>query len=314
MSLISPIASVSAQNSGNVILVSETGKQPTGNSQLTDRITLVDGSILVGKISEMSATRVVMKVSGTDFVVEPARITKVERNISVDSLLTKQRPVQITTKDGSKIRGNLKRSDASTTFLQNDAGEIPVRNETIVAMDYLDADQVRQQDAVAARPPKWEITLKGGSMLAQIGTFNGLLSPGYFGLVQVEYPHISLPLGIRVAPGLGAGYGRNSGKSLSSTSIDFFPGHLTVTASYQIGTLPLDVYAGGLVGVSLTRVITAATAEKLSLDFSYGADIGVKYFLNPMINFRLGGIWLSISESTATLNHIGAYAAAGLMF
>lgn len=309
------VSSLTAQNTSAspVILVSDTQKQTANTGQLTDRVTLIDGTVLVGKISEMSATRVVMKVSGTDYVVDPGRIAKVERNILIDPLADKQRPVLISTKDGSKYRGYIRKADATTTLLQTDAGEIPIRNENIQNVEYLDAEQVRQQDAIAARPPKWELSLKGGSMLYQLGTFNDLLSPGYFGFLQVEYPQFSLPFGLRIAPGLQTGYVRNSGKSLSTTKIDLFPGHVSATLSYQIGSLPLDVFAGGLIGVSLTRGVSASANERLSLDLSYGAELGVKYFLNTTINFRLSGIWLAVSESNATLNHLGAYAAVGLM-
>lgn len=150
-------------------------------------------------------------------------------------------------------------------------------------------------------------------MFYQLGTMSELFSPGYFGFVQVEYPQLVLPYGLRIAPGLQAGYARNSGKALSTTKIDLFPAHATATLSYQIGVLPLDVFAGGLIGVSLTRGISASTTERLSLDLSYGAEIGVKYFLNTTINFRLAGVWLAVAESNATLNHLGVFAAVGLM-
>lgn len=298
---------------GSVILVSDTQKQAANASQVTDRVTLVDGTVLVGKISEMSVTRVVMKVSGTDYVVDPGRIAKVERNVVVDPLADRQRPVLVSTKDGSKYRGYVRKADATVTLLATEAGEIPIRNDNIQNLEYLDAEQVRQQDAIAARPPKWELSVKGGSMFYQLGTMNDLFSPGYFGLLQAEYPQFLLPFGLRIAPGLQAGYVRNAGKSLSSTKIDLFPGHISATLSYQIASLPLDVFAGGLFGVSLTRGISAAANERLSLDLSYGAELGVKYFLNTTINFRLSGIWLAVSESNATLNHIGAYAAVGFM-
>lgn len=307
---------IHSQSSGaNAVLISDTSNRPpTASNQLTDRVTLIDGSVLVGKITEMSATRVVMRVSGTDYVVDPARIANVERNVSIDNLADKQRPVSIKTKDGSRFRGNLKRADAANTYIISGGSEIPVRNDNIESIEYLDNEKVRQSDAIAARPPKWAITVKGGSMLTQLGTFNGLLSPGYFGLLQVEYPAFQLPLKLRISGGIQAGYVSNAGSSNSSTKINLFPGLMTGTIYYQILDLPFDVYVSGLVGVNLTRGIISGGTERLSLDFAYGSEVGAKYYLNELIHFRLAGIWLAVSESTATLNHIGAYGAVGLSF
>jgi len=309
------LSTISAQNQGNVVVISDTSTRQTGSPTLiVDRVTLVDGSSLVGKITEMSATRVVMKVSGSEFVVDPARIEKVERNISLDPFADKQRSVQISTKDGSKYRGIIKRADATTTYVSSGVSEIPVRNEDIQAIDYLDAEKARQADQLAARPPKWEVSLKGGSMFYQAGTFRELLSPGYFGLLQVQYPSFSVPFGIRLAPGLQAGYISNSGKTVSTTRIDLLPGLLTFNVSWQIPNTAFDVFATGLFGANLTRVTVAGANEKLSLDMSYGAELGVKYHISPLINVSLSAIWLAVSESSATINHLGAYAGVGLMF
>ncbi|MBS0618903.1 MAG: hypothetical protein JSR44_11990 [Spirochaetes bacterium] len=309
-------ASLAAQNANpqnnNLIIVSDAQRGSAPTNQLSDRITLIDESVLVGKISEMSPARVVIKVAGTDFVVDPARIAKVERNINAEA--AKQRQVSVVTKDGSKYRGQIARADGATTVVKTSAGEIPVRNDNIERIDYLDNDRVRQEDAIAARPAKWELSLKGGSMFYQAGTYNGLLSPGYFGLLQIQHPEFSLPVGLRLAMGLQAGYVQNSGKNVSSTALGLFPGLVTATVNRQIGNLPIDVFAGGMVGVSLTRAITSGAADKLSLDFAYGAELGVKYYFNEHLTFRLAGMWLAVSESTATLNHIGAYASAGWMF
>ncbi len=313
--LLLPAAAYSQSNGGNVVVISDTSGRPlTGQNQLSDRVTLIDGSVLNGKITEMTATRVVMRVSGTDYIVDPARIANVERNINMDNLADKQRPVSVKTKDGSRFRGNMKRADANITYILSGGSEIPVRNDQIESIEYLDVDRVRQGDAIAARPPKWEITLKGGSMFVQPGTFNGLLAPGYFGLAQIEYPAFQLPLKLRVAPGLQTGYLTNAGKSDNSTKINLFPGLITVTVSYQVFDLPLDIFASGLMGVNLTRSMIAGGTERLSLDLSYGAELGAKYHINELVNVRLAGIWLAVSESTSTLNHLGAYAAVGLKF
>jgi|GEM_PF-2799763 len=304
-----------AQNAGNVVVISDTGtKAGGGASQIVDRITLVDGSSLVGKITEMSATRVVIKVSGSEFVVDPARIEKVERNITVDPFADKQRQVEISTKDGSKYRGVIKRADATTTYVTSGGSEIPVRNDNIQGIEYMDAEKARQADQIAARPPKWEVTLKGGSMFYQLGTFKDLLSPGYFGLLQVQYPSFTVPFGIRLSPGLQAGYISNNGKSISTTRMDLLPGQLTFDISWQIPNTAFDIFTTGLIGVNLTRVTAQGTNERLSLDLSYGAELGGKFHITPLINVRLAGIWLAVSESGATLNHVGANAGVGLMF
>ncbi|MBX3723470.1 MAG: hypothetical protein KF713_16625 [Turneriella sp.] len=269
---------------------------------------------MVGKILEMSPTRVVIKTASAEFVVDPAKIEKVERNVNIDPYADKQRFVEIRTKDRSRFRGTIKRADATTTFLQNSSGEIPIRNSDIDGIEYLDSDKARQADRVAARPPTWELSLKGGSMFYELGTYNNLLSPGYFGLLQIQYPHFSLPFGLRIAPGLQAGYIRNSGKSVSTTKIDLFPGFATVDISYQIADTRFDVFAQGLIGVNLTRVVATSPAERLSLDFAYGAELGGKFHISPLLNVSLAGIWLAVSESGATLNHVGAYASIGLMF
>ncbi len=305
-----------AQNSGgNVVVISDTNaKANIGSAQVVDRLTLLDGSTLVGKITEMSATRVVIKTSGSEFVVDPARIEKVERNISLDPFADKQRVVQVTTKDGSKYRGIIKRADATTTYVTSGGSEIPVRNDNIQGIEYLDVEKARQADQIAARPPKWEVTIKGGSMFYQLDTFKDLLSPGYFGLVQVQYPSFAIPFGIRLSPGLQAGYVSNSGKTITTTRMDLLPGHLTFDVSWQIPNTAFDIFTTGLVGVNLTRVTASGANEKLSLDLSYGAELGGKYHISPLINVRVAAIWLAISESGATLNHIGANAGVGLMF
>jgi len=305
---------VTSSPSGSVVVTDTSGRSAASKDALQDRITLIDGTTLVGKITEMNTTRVIIKISGQDLSIEPARIERVERNIKYDPDADKRRAVEIRTKDGSRYRGVISRADAGTTFVQTSAGEVPVRNENIDLIDYLDAEKARQADVIAARPKKWELSLKGGSMFYQLGTFNDLLSPGYFGLLQVEAPHFLLPFGLRLSPGLSAGYMRNSGKAVSTTRLDLFPGLLTVAVSRQIGTLPLDVFAQGNFGVNLTRGIAAGSSEKLSLDLAYGAELGLKYHLNELINFRIAGIWHAVSESTATLNHLGAYAGIGLMF
>lgn len=303
------------QNANNVVVISDTAtKTAGGTSQLADRVTLVDGSSLVGKITEMSATRVVIKMSGSEFVVDPARIEKVERNITVDPYADKQRQVEVSTKDGSKYRGIIKRADATTTYVTSGGSEIPVRNDNIQGIEYMDAEKARQADQIAARPPKWEITLKGGSMFYQLGTFKDLLSPGYFGLLQVQYPSFTIPFGIRLSPGLQAGYISNKGKSISTTRIDLLPGTLTFDVSWQIPNTAFDIFTTGLIGVNLTRVSAQGANERLSLDLSYGAELGGKFHITPLINVRLAGIWLAVSESGATLNHVGANAGVGLMF
>lgn len=300
--------------SGSVV-VSDTSSRPGASKDaLQDRITLIDGTSLVGKITEMNATRVIIKVAGQDISLEPSRIERVERNIKYDADADRRRAVEVKTKDGSKYRGTISRADAATTYVQTTGGEVPVRNENIEQIDYLDAEKARQADAIAARPKKWELSLKGGSMFYQLGTFKDLLSPGYFGLLQVEAPHFLLPFNLRISPGLSAGYVRNSGKAVSTTRLDLFPGLLTVAVSRQIAALPLDVFVQGNVGVNLTRGIAANTNEKLSLDLAYGAELGLKYHLSELINFRIAGIWHAVSESNATLNHVGAYAGIGLMF
>ncbi|MFO1479322.1 MAG: hypothetical protein U1F40_03870 [Turneriella sp.] len=311
-----PAVNILAQSSGgNVVVISDTStKASPGASQTVDRLTLLDGSVLIGKITEMSATRVVIKMTGTEFVVDPARIEKVERNIASDALADRQRPVLITTKDGSKYRGSLKRADATNTYILSGGSEIPVRNDNIENIEYLDAEKARQSDQIAARPPKWEITIKGGSMFYQLGTYKDLLSPGYFGLLQVQYPSFLLPKGIRLTPGLQTGYLSNSGKSVSTTRIDLFPGTLTFDVSWQIPDTRFDIFAAGLIGVNLTRVTAQSANERLSLDLAYGAEMGGKFYISPLINVRLSGIWLAISESGATLNHLGAYAGVGFMF
>ncbi|HMV37417.1 MAG TPA: hypothetical protein PKD60_16060 [Turneriella sp.] len=307
-------AVVTTAPSGTVVVSDNSNRQVNLKDNLQDRITLIDGTSLVGKITEMNASRVIIKVAGQDLVVEPNKIERVERNILFDPDAEKRRAVEVKTKDGSRYRGSISRADATTTYVQTANGEVPVRNDNVEKIDYLDVEKVRQADAIAARPKKWELTLKGGSMLYQLGTFKDLLSPGYFGLLQVEAPHFLLPWNLRLSPGLQAGYVRNSGKSVSTTKIDLFPGVLTMALSRQLGTLPLDIFVQGNVGVNLTRGIQANANEKLSLDFAYGAELGAKYHLNEMINFRLAGIWHAVSESTATLNHLGAYASVGLMF
>lgn len=298
----------------NVIVISDANKRTSAGGQLQDRITLIDGTVLVGKISEMSPSRVVIKVSGSDFVVDPARIKNVERNVDIDPMAGKQRDVAVVMKDGSRYRGTIAKADGTTTVVKTAGGEIPVRNDNIERIEYLDTEAVRQQDAVAARPSKWELSLKGGSMFTQLGTYSDILSPGFFGFLQAQYPEFRLPFDLRLAPGLQVGYVRNAAKSTASTKIDLFPGVISVTVSRQIASWPIDVFAGGLTGVSLTRVITATVPEKLSLDFSYGAEAGVKYYFNEHLTFRLGAIWLAVYESTATLNHLGAYASAGWLF
>lgn len=282
-----------------------------GNETI-DRVTLLDGSTMTGKILEMSATRVVIKTASAEFVIDPAKVERVERNIRVQQ--DNQRYVEIHTTDKSKYRGTIKRADANVTVLQSGGSEIPVKNSDIVDIRYLDADKVRLEDAIASRPAKWQLAVKGGSMLMQLDRFKDLLSPGYFGLLQVQYPHFWLPAGFRLAPGLQAGYVRNAGKSDASTKIDLFPGLLTFDVSYRIGSTPLDVYAQGLVGVSLTRVLATNPAERLSLDLAYGADLGFRYHITPSINVSLAGTWLAVSQSGATLNHLGAYAGVGLLF
>jgi len=306
---------VNAQ-AGNVVVISDTSVKSGGggNSQTVDRITLLDGSVLIGKIAEMSPTRVLIKVSSSDFVIDPAKIEKVERNVILDPYADKQRFVEITTKDKSKFRGTIKRADANTTFLQSGASEIPVRNDNIEGIDYLDSEKVRQADLIAARPARWELSLKGGSMFYQLGTYKDLLDPGYFGLLQIQYPHFALPLGLSITPGLQAGYVRNAGKSVSTTKIDLFPGMATIDVAYQIPGTKFDIFASGLIGVNLTRVVGQGVNEKLSLDLAYGAELGGKFYLNSLLNFRLAGIWLAVAESGATLNHVGAYASVGLMF
>jgi hypothetical protein len=305
---------VTGSTSGSVMVSDTSGRPAAGKDTLQDRITLIDGTSLVGKIGEMNATRVIIKVAGQDVSIDPSRIERVERNIKFDPDADKRRAVEVKTKDGSRYRGSIARADATTTYVQTVTGEVPVRNENIEHIDYLDVEKVRQADAIAARPKKWELSLKGGSMFYQLGTFNDLLSPGYFGLLQVEAPHFLLPFGLRLSSGLSAGYMRNSGKAVSTTRLDLFPGLLTVAVSRQIGSLPLDVFAQGNFGVNLTRGIAAGSNEKLSLDLAYGAELGLKYHLNELINFRIAGIWHAVSESTATLNHLGAYAGVGLMF
>lgn len=303
------------QTAPNTIVISDTSKKSGGVSNgLTDRVTLLDGSVLVGKITEISGTKIVIKVSGLDYVVEPGRVARIERNINQDSLGTQHRNVVVKTKDGSQFRGILKRSDNTNTYVEVSGSEIPVRNDSIESIEYLDNEQVRQNDAIAARPSQWEITLKGGSMLTQIGTFSGLLSPGYFGLLQVEYPAFQLPYKLRIAPGLQAGFIHNAGKSASNTTVRLLPGLVTATLSYQLFNLPVDIFGSGLFGANLTRGTIASGTEKLSLDLAYGAELGVKYYLNTRLNFCLAGVWLAVSEKTATLNHIGAYASVGIMF
>ena len=316
LSLVLLSGSIFAQSSGsNVVVVSDTNtKANPGSAQSVDRLTLLDGSVLIGKITEMSSTRVVIKMTGTEFVVDPARIEKVERNIASDALADRQRPVQITTKDGSKYRGTLKRADATSTYILSGGSEIPIRNDNIQGIEYLDAEKARQADQIAARPPKWEVTLKGGSMFYQLGTFKDLLSPGYFGILQVQYPSFTIPFGIRLSPGLQAGYISNSGKSISTTRLDLMPGHLTFDMSWQIPNTAFDIFSTGLIGVNLTRVSAQGINERLSLDLSYGAELGGKFHITPLINVRLAGTWLAVSESGATLNHVGANAGVGLMF
>lgn len=304
-----------AQSSGSNVVISDANtKANPGSSQTVDRLTLLDGSTLIGKITEMSATRVVIKMTGTEFVIDPARIEKVERNITSDALADRQRPVLITTKDGSKYRGSLKRADATNTYILSGGSEIPIRNDNIQGIEYLDAEKARNADLIAARPPKWEVTLKGGSMFYQLGTFKDLLSPGYFGMLQVQYPSFTVPFGIRLSPGLQAGYVSNSGKTITTTRMDLFPGHLTFDISWQIPNTAFDIFTTGLFGVNLTRVSAQGSNERLSLDLSYGAELGGKFHISPLINVRLAGIWLAVSESGATLNHIGANVGVGLMF
>ncbi len=314
LSAQSNTTAITSTPSGTVVVSDTSNRQINPKDTLQDRITLIDGTSLVGKIVEMNASRVIIKVAGQDLSLDPNRIEKVERNIKFDPDADKRRAVEVKTKDGSRYRGSITRADASTTYVQTATGEVPVRNENIENIDYLDVAKVRQADAIAARPQQWELSLKGGSMFYQLGTFKDLLAPGFFGLLQVEAPHFLLPGNVRIRPGLMAGYVQNSAKSDSSTKFALFPGMLTVGFAYQIGTLPLDVFAQGNVGVNLTRVQTATVAERLSLDFSYGAELGFKYYITTLINVRLAGIWHAVSESTATLNHLGAYASVGFMF
>jgi hypothetical protein len=297
----------------NRVVISDMQNAPAQPANETiDRVTLLDGSTMTGKILEMSATRVVIKTASAEFVIDPAKVERVERNIRVQQ--DNQRYVEIHTSDKSKYRGTIKRADANVTVLQSGGSEIPVKNSDIVDIRYLDSDKVRLEDAIASRPAKWQLAVKGGSMLMQLDRFKDLLSPGYFGLLQVQYPHFWLPAGFRLAPGLQVGYVRNAGKSDASTKIDLFPGLFTLDISYRIGSTPLDVYAQGLVGVSLTRVLATNPAERLSLDLAYGADLGFRYHITPSINVSLAGTWLAVSESGATLNHLGAYAGVGLLF
>jgi hypothetical protein len=308
---------VTGSPSGSVVVTDTSGRPAAGKDALQDRITLIDGTSLVGKITEMNATRVIIKIAGQDLSHRTqARIERVERNIKYDPDADKRRAVESQrpkTAHATAAAICARRREQPPTC-RRAAAKCRFRNENIEHIDYLDADKARQADAIAARPKKWELSLKGGSMFYQLGTFNDLLSPGYFGLLQVEAPHFLLPFGLRLSPGLSAGYMRNSGKAVSTTRLDLFPGLLTVAVSRQIGSLPLDVFAQGNFGVNLTRGIAAGSNEKLSLDLAYGAELGLKYHLNELINFRIAGIWHAVSESTATLNHLGAYAGVGLMF
>lgn len=309
--------SATGSPSGTVV-VSDTSNRQLGLKDNTqDRVTLVDGTVMVGKITEMSATRVMIKVAGQDLALDPVRIEKVERNLPYDPDADKRRAVEVQAKDGSRYRGTITKADANTTTVKTATGEVPVRNENIQNILYLDADKVRQADAIAARPPKWEVSLKGGATFYQLGRFNNLLSPGYFGLVSVEAPHFLLPGALRLAPGLSTGFYRNVGKVNKDVALEIFPGLLTVSLSYQLGQLPLDLYAGGVVGISFVRGRnpTATTGtEQIALDFSYGADLGLKYFITPMINVRLGSQWFAVRDSSATLNHVMGYLAVGMMF
>lgn len=302
-------------SSGGTVVVSDTSNRQLGLKDNTqDRVTLIDGTVMIGKITEMSATRVMIKVAGQDLALDPARIEKVERNLPYDPDADKRRAVEVQTKDGSRYRGTITKADAATTTIKTATGEVPVKNDNIENIVYLDAEKARQADAIAARPARWELSLKGGSMLYNIGTFKDLLGIGFFGFLQAEAPHFMLPLSIRLAPGLMVGYMQSAGKSDSATKIGLFPGQLTLGFARQLGQLPLDVFAQGNFGVNLTRVSTATVNERLALDMSYGAELGFKYYITPNLTARLAGLWLAVAESTATLNHVAAYAAVGWMF
>ncbi|MCX7632809.1 MAG: hypothetical protein N2Z22_05710 [Turneriella sp.] len=299
------------------VVVSDTSSRQLGlkdKDNLVDRVTLIDGTVIVGKITEMNASRIMIKVSGQDLALDASRVEKVERNIKYDPDADKRRAAEVVTKDGSRYRGTITKADAATTSVQTVTGEVVVKNENIERIDYLDAEKARQADAIAARPRKWELSLKGGSMFYNIGTFNNLLKPGVFGFLQVEAPHFLLPWSLRLTPGLMAGYMHSVGKSNSSVRIGLFPGQLTLALARQIGTLPLDVFVQGNYGVSLTRTKTPAASERLALDMSYGAELGFKYHITPFLNAKLGALWLAVRESTATLNHVAAYLSFGWMF
>ncbi|GAB4436579.1 MAG: hypothetical protein OHK0011_19680 [Turneriella sp.] len=301
-------------NTGVVVSDTSNRQLTPKDSNTADRITLIDGSRLVGKITEMNASRIIIKVSGQDLSVDPSRVEQIERNIPFDPDADKRRAVEVRTKDGSRYRGTISRSDAVTTYVQTVTGEVSLRNENVESVNYMDVEKVRQADTIAARPQRWELSLKGGAMFYNLGTYKDLLAVGYFGFLQVEAPHFLLPWSIRLTPGLMAGYMQSQGKSTSSTKIGLFPGHLTLGVARQIGSLPLDVFAQGGIGVNLTRVKTAAVAESLALDVSYGAELGFKYYITPNLTARLAGLWLAVSESTATLNHVAAYASVGWIF
>lgn len=308
---------VVTNNPTGTVVVSDTSNRQLGLKDNTqDRVTLIDGTVMIGKITEMSAARVMIKVAGQDLALDPARIEKVERNLPYDPDADKRRAVEVQTKDGSRYRGTITKADAATTTVKTATGEVPVRNENIENILYLDAEKARQADAIAARPQKWEVSLKGGATFYQLGRFNNLLAPGYFGLLSVEAPHFVLPGAVRLSPGLSTGFYRNVGKNDKDVSLELFPGLLSVAASYQLGRLPLDVYAGGLVGVTFVRGKRsgANAGEDMALDFSYGADLGFKYFITPTITARLGSQWFAVRETSATLNHVMAYLAVGMLF
>lgn len=306
---------VSPSPSGSTVVVSDTSNRKLGLKDNTqDRLTLIDGTRLVGKITEMNATRVIIKVAGQEVTVDPQRIEKVERNLPYDPDADKRRAVEITSKDGSRYRGNITRADAATTYVQTATGEVSVRNENIERIEYMDVEKVRQADTIAARPQRWELSLKGGAMFYNLGTYKDLLNIGYFGFLQVEAPHFLLPGQVRLAPGLMAGYMQSAGKNDASTKIGIFPGMFSLGFARQLGQLPLDVFASGSVGASVVRVQTTTVAERLALDLSYGAELGFKYYITPNLTARLAGIWLAVSESTATLNHVAAYASVGWVF
>jgi hypothetical protein len=296
------------------VVVTDTTKQPerTIQPKTQDRVTMIDGSVLLGQIREVSATRVLMNVSGSDIVLEPQKIERIERNVPIAA--EEPKAAEILTKDGQRYRGTVKRSDAQNTYIASAAGDVAVKNDNIQEIRFLDADKARQQDALAARPGRWELSLKGGSPFYQLGTFKDLLAPGYMGFLQVEAPYFMLPGQIRLGGGLMAGYARSTGKNDTSTRLELFPGFFSLGVARQLGQTSLDVYAQGLVGVNLTRGIIAGGPERLALDLAYGSELGLKYYITTNLTVRLAGMWFAVSESNATLNHLGAYAAVGWAF